>query len=68
MNDAERIREWLYRVGDEVSKLIADYADQKVTLAELYDKITQSYETLSVMKTVANGHAYMRGITPLKEL
>ena len=68
MNDAERIREWLYRVGDEVSKLNADYADQKITLAELYDKITQSYETLSVMKTVANGQAYMRGITPLKEL
>ena len=68
MNDAERIREWLYRVGDEVSKLNADYADQKITLAELYDKITQSYETLSVMKAVANGQAYMRGITPLKEL
>jgi hypothetical protein len=48
--------------------LNADYADQKVTLAELYDKITQSYETLSVMKAVANGQAYMRGITPLKEL
>jgi hypothetical protein len=68
MNDAERIQEWLYRVGDEVSKLNADYADQKVTLAELYDKITQSYETLSVMKMVATGQAYMRGITPLKEL
>ena len=68
MTDAERISEWLYRVADDIKKLRADYAGDQVTKEELLDKILQSYDTLSVMKMVATGQAYMRGITPPKEL
>jgi hypothetical protein len=68
MTDAERISEWLYRVADDVKNLRADYASNQVTKEELLDRILQSYDTLSVMKMVATGQAYMRGITPPKEL
>lgn len=68
MTDAERITEWLYRVADDIQKLRADYAGNQITTDELLDKILQSYDTLSVVKMVATGQAYMRGITPPKEL
>ena len=68
MTDAERISEWLYRVADDVKNLRADYASNQITTEELLDRILQSYDTLSVMKMVATGQAYMRGITPPKEL
>jgi hypothetical protein len=68
MTDAERISEWLYRVADDVKNLRADYASNQVTKEELLNRILQSYDTLSVMKMVATGQAYMRGITPPKEL
>ena len=68
MTDAERISEWLYRVADDVKNLRADYEDSNITKEELLDRILQSYDTLSVMKMVATGQAYMRGITPPKEL
>jgi len=68
MTDAERISEWLYRVADDVKNLRADYTSNHITTEELLDRILQSYETLSVMKLVATGQAYMRGITPPKEL
>jgi len=68
MTDVERISEWLYRVADDVKNLRADYEDGHITTEELLDRILQSYDTLSVMKMVATGQAYMRGITPLKEL
>jgi hypothetical protein len=68
MTDAERISEWLYRVADDVKNLRADYANSHITTEELLDRILQSYDTLSVMKLVATGQAYMRGITPPKEM
>jgi len=68
MTDAERISEWLYRVADDVKNLRADYEGSHITTEELLDRILQSYDTLSVMKMVATGQAYMRGITPPKEL
>jgi hypothetical protein len=68
MTDAERISEWLYRVADDIKKLRADYAGSHITTEELLNRILQSYDTLSVMKLVATGQAYMRGITPPKEL
>jgi len=68
MTDAERISEWLYRVADDVKNLRADYEGSHITTEELLYRILQSYDTLSVMKLVATGQAYMRGITPPKEL
>ena len=68
MTDAERIKEWLYRVADDIQKLRADYASNQITTEELLNKILQSYDTLSVVKMVATGQAYMRGITPPKEM
>jgi phosphatidylethanolamine-binding protein (PEBP) family uncharacterized protein len=68
MTDAERISEWLHRVADDIKKLRADYASNHITTEELLNRILQSYDTLSVMKMVATGQAYMRGITPPKEM
>lgn len=64
MTEAERIREWLIRVADDVQETFEMYRVGTVTKQELLDFISQSYDTLLVMKKVAHGTAYMRGITP----
>lgn len=64
MTEAERIREWLIRVADDVQETFEMYRVGTVTKQELLDFISQSYDTLLVMKKVAHGTAYMRGTTP----
>lgn len=67
MTETQRILEWLVRVADEVRDIKARYDAEGVSEQELLDFIRQNYETLSVMKKVASGTAYMSGITPPKE-
>ena len=67
MTGTQRILEWLVRVADEVRDIKARYDAEGVSEQELLDFIRQNYETLSVMKKVASGTAYMSGITPPKE-
>jgi hypothetical protein len=64
VTEAERIREWLIRVADDVQETFEMYRVGTVTKQELLDFISQSYDTLLVMKKVAHGTAYMRGISP----
>ena len=64
MTEAERIREWLIRVANDVQDHRDMYRIGTVQKQELLDFIQQSYDTLLVMKKVAHGTAYMRGITP----
>ena len=67
MTETQRILEWLVRVADDVRKIKLRYDTEGVSEQELLDFIRQNYETLSVMKKVASGTAYMSGITPPKE-
>jgi hypothetical protein len=67
VTETQRILEWLVRVADEVRDIKARYDAEGVSEQELLDFIRQNYETLSVMKKVASGTAYMSGITPPKE-
>jgi hypothetical protein len=67
VTETQRILEWLVRVADEVRDIKARYDAEGVSEQELLDFIHQNYETLSVMKKVASGTAYMSGITPPKE-
>jgi hypothetical protein len=64
VTEAERIREWLIRVADDVQEKYEMYKIGVVKKQELLDFISQSYDTLLVMKKVAHGTAYMRGISP----
>jgi hypothetical protein len=64
VTEAERIREWLIRVADDVHENYEMYRVGTVTKQELLDFISQSYDTLLVMKKVAHGTAYMKGISP----
>jgi len=64
VTEAERIREWLMRVAYDVQDHRDMYRVGTVKKQELLDFIRQSYDTLLVMKKVAHGTAYMRGITP----
>ena len=64
MTEAERIREWLIRVADDVQEKHEMYKIGVVKKQELLDFISQSYDTLLVMKKVAYGTAYMKGISP----
>jgi len=64
VTEAERIREWLIRVADDVQEKHEMYKIGLVKKQELLEFIRQSYDTLLVMKKVAHGTAYMRGITP----
>jgi hypothetical protein len=64
VTEAERIREWLIRVANDVQDHRDMYRIGTVQKQELLDFIQQSYDTLLVMKKVAHGTAYMRGITP----
>jgi len=63
MTDAERMKEWLTRVADDVSEL---RKKPRMGKAKKLAAIRQSYDVLSVMIKVAQGTVYMKGISPPK--
>jgi hypothetical protein len=62
VNSSVQMREWLLRVADEVNAMRCKKGDS----AELLELIRQNYDVLNVMRKVASGTAYMRGISPPK--
>jgi hypothetical protein len=61
-SSSAQIKEWLLRVADDVNSM----RQKDCSSAGLLDLIRQNYEVLNVMRKVALGTAYMRGISPPK--
>jgi len=62
INSSAQVKEWLLRVADDVSST----RQKKCSTDDLLNLIRQNYEVLNVMRKVASGTAYMRGISPPK--
>jgi len=62
ISSSAQIKEWLLRVADDVNSM----RQKDGSSADLLDLIRQNYEVLNVMRKVALGTAYMRGISPPK--
>jgi hypothetical protein len=64
MTETERVVVWLTRVEESINAIKYAYDKKTISKADLLEFIRDNYETLSVMKKVASGNAYMKGIPP----
>jgi len=61
ISEKDRLKEWLERVADDISKL----KSANISKDEKLKSIRENYDILSVLTKVANGRAFMVGVPPI---